>query len=305
MKNVLTLGLLISFVACKNDRTSTFDKVDQKNNTITKQDDDQSNRFVKGSNEIRQLIKEVIPENISNSKTAIPKIISLNSKTIIYFDLNQNKVITIDLKTKKEVDSFSPIGGGYLYFYNEYDGFRAFSNGWEGDVTTRIETLTDTLSLPNNIILDCSGEKVIISEVAEGIEQNNKARVYNLKTKNKTLLKFKVDEAKFIDANTFIALRRFPEQQEGELLIYNLQDDSYKTILNNFSANNFIDYSKRQSMLYYVTNGLVHSFSLETNEIKVIFEKSIYLPFIIEDSILTGYIYDKAIEERNLIFTKL
>lgn len=299
MRNFLIVSLFIFSISCKKEKPITNDTV------IEKKDIKAAISVSDLRSEIEMEITKIIPETISNIKKHIPKIISLNSNYLEYFDLDQNNVLKVDLKTHKEEISFTPKGGGYLYFYKKNVNFTAVSNGWEGDVTTRIKVGIEDLILPNSIILDCLNEKIIITGVSEGIEVDNKTQVYNLKTKKFKPLKIKADEGKFIEENRLLVLKRFPEQQDGELIIYNLLDDNYKTILNNFSANNFVKYVEKQKKLYYVTNGLVHSISLETNEIKVVYKKSIYLPFVINDTTLTGYIYDKPKVKRNLIFVKL
>jgi len=294
MKNYLILSLIVFLISCKGKNSLNSN---DKNNV-------EKTSFIHEENKkIEIRVKKIIPEIILDSKKAIPQIISIDSKFIEYFDLNQNKVFKVDQETLKKQVSFIPKGGGYLYFYKKQNNYLAASNGWENNVTTFIKVNDNDLSFPNSMILDTSEKKIIIKGVAEGIDVNNKYLVYDLKTKKYEELKIKIDEGKFINKNRLLILKRFHEQQKGDLVIYNLENDSYKSILSNFSANNFISYSKKNKTLYYVTKGLVHSLSLETKKIKTVYNKSIYLPYIMNDSLLIGYVNKKT--TKNLTFIKL
>ena len=158
MKKYILVALLLVVYSCKKKEVAQ--KID----------------FVK----LEEQVREVIPESVPVGKTALPRILSLNADEMQYFDMNQNKVFKINFKTNKKTLSHVPKGGGYLHFYKQTKNYRAISNGWEINSETKIKVDGEKeLIYPQSVINYASNDKILFSEIKEGIDNENVTRVYD------------------------------------------------------------------------------------------------------------------------------
>lgn len=283
MKKYILVALLFVVYSCKKK------EVAQKIN------------FVK----LEKQLKQAIPEKIPLGKMGFPYIISLNSEYLEYFDKNENKIFKVDLKTNKKTLLHIPKGGGYLSYYKQTKDYTAISNGWETSTNSKIKVGNEKeIVFPYTVISDCLNEKIILTGNQEGIDAENHTQVYNIKTKKLKKLKIKISEATFTDKETLLALYRFPDGNgyDGELIIYNLLDDNYEVIASPFNIDNFVNYFRKENSLYYINNYVLYRLDLESKKIELVYKGEITLPYLVDSSMLVGYIYDKENKTYDLTF---
>ncbi|MDY0328539.1 MAG: rhodanese-like domain-containing protein, partial [Arcobacteraceae bacterium] len=92
------------------------------------------------------------------------------------YKMQQNGVILVDTRTKKEYDFMHPKGAILIESYFEKDGQRVFND----DFVTQVEDLV-SMNLSKEIVLICrSGSRS--KKVATILAENGFSNIYNVKT---------------------------------------------------------------------------------------------------------------------------